>query len=275
MRYQLKNRIYQPASLCFFVPHIQKGRANFLREVKMAIIRINKNTDFTVMSNFHFRDKNLSLKGKGLLSQMLSLPENWDFTIAGLVAINKENESAIKNTLKELRETGYLIVKKVMPDKTKSGRFEYIYDIYEQPLKKQGVEKQEVENQPLEFLQVENQGQYNTNNKILNNKILNNKEKYKKEFSELWQMYPNKKDKERAMSCYIKFRDNGTTFEEVKQGIENYNAYINQNNIDIKFIKNGGTWFYRKCWQDEYKLEEKSSFAGYDLELYEKMLEES
>lgn len=112
------------------------------------------------------------------------------------------------------------------------------------------------------------------NNIYYNNK-LNNKEKYKKEFSELWQMYPNKKDKERAMTCYIKYRDNGTTFEEIKKGIENYTAYINQNNIDIEFIKNGGTWFYRKCWQDEYKLEEKSSFAGYDLEAYEKMLEES
>ena len=148
----------------------------------MSVIRVNKNENYTHMSNYHFKEKNMSLKAKGLLSQMLSLPEDWDYSIAGLVAINKENESAIKNTLDELKEFGYLKVTKLMPNETESGRIEYVYDIFEKPQKQEG-EKQGVENLGVEFLGLENQGQYNTNNKITNNKIINNnkKEKYKKE----------------------------------------------------------------------------------------------
>ena len=139
----------------------------------MSKIKVNKNKNYTVMSNYHFKEKEMSLKAKGLLSEMLSLPDNWDYSIAGLVAINKENESAIKSTLDELKEFGYLIVTKLMPNETTTGRYEYIYEIYEKPQKQEG-KKQGVENLGVEILGVENQGQYNTNNKILNNKINNN-----------------------------------------------------------------------------------------------------
>ena len=72
----------------------------------MAVIRINKTSDYTVMSNAHFREKEMSLKAKGLLSLMLSLPDTWDYSINGLVAFCKENESAIKSTLNELKRFG-------------------------------------------------------------------------------------------------------------------------------------------------------------------------
>lgn len=124
----------------------------------MSVLRINKTRDYTVMSNHHFKNKELSLKAKGLLSQMLSLPDDWDYTIAGLCAINKENETAIKSALEELKDNGYLVVTKQMPNETKSGRIEYVYDIYEQPLEKQGIE-----NLPLEVQPLENQVQLNTN----------------------------------------------------------------------------------------------------------------
>lgn len=141
----------------------------------MAVFRVNKVKNYVVMSNYHLKEKKMSLKAKGLLSQMLSLSNDWDYSIAGLVAINKEEETSIKSALKELKKFGYLKVIKLTPDKTKSGRIEYIYDIYEQPYEKQGVE-----NLGVEFLEVENQGQYNINNKVLNNKILNNNKKKKK-----------------------------------------------------------------------------------------------
>ena len=96
----------------------------------MAIFRVNKNTNYTVMSNYHFKDKNLSLKAKGLLSQMLSLPPKWDYTVAGLCAINKENKTAIQSTLKELEEHGYL---KRTRSQNNKGQFDYIYDIFEKP----------------------------------------------------------------------------------------------------------------------------------------------
>ena len=137
----------------------------------MAKFKVNKTKDYTIMSNYHLKEKNMSLKAKGLLSVMLSLPEDWDYSIAGLVAISLENETSIKNALSELKKIGYLEVIKLMPNESETGRIDYIYNIYEKP--KQEVEKQEVEKLPLEFLDVENQGQLNTNNKILNNKYNN------------------------------------------------------------------------------------------------------
>ena len=139
----------------------------------MAVFKINKTKDYTVMSNHHLKEKEMSLKAKGLLSIMLSLPENWDYSISGIVAICKENESAINSTLKELKEFGYLRVDKFMPNQTKSGRIEYVYNIYEIPKQNQCAEKQEQEKQGLENLcleiqGVENQGQYNINNKSTN-----------------------------------------------------------------------------------------------------------
>lgn len=127
----------------------------------MAVIRVNHTTDFTVMSNYHLRDKDLSLKAKGLLSQMLSLPPEWDYSLEGLAAINREQATAISTAIKELKKRGYLVVTKLTPDKTETGRFEYIYDVYERPQGKQGVEKQGIDFLPIEFQGIENQGQYN------------------------------------------------------------------------------------------------------------------
>ena len=138
----------------------------------MAKFKVNKTKDYTIMSNYHLKEKNMSLKAKGLLSVMLSLPENWDYSIAGLVSISQENESAIRSALSELKKNGYLEVIKLMPNESETGRIDYIYNIYEKP--KQEGEKQEVDFLGVEFLGVENQGQYNTNNKIFNNNINNN-----------------------------------------------------------------------------------------------------
>lgn len=96
----------------------------------MATFRIEKNKNYTVMSNYHLRDKNLSLKAKGLLSFMLSLPEEWDYSIPGLVACLKENKKAVTTTLDELKAFGYLEINKVRNEK---GLFEYEYLICEEP----------------------------------------------------------------------------------------------------------------------------------------------
>ena len=147
----------------------------------MPVIRVNHNKNYTVMSNVHLRDTNLSLRAKGLLSMMLSLPPDWDYSVEGLIAINKENVTAIKSALKELRDNGYLIVTKKLPNETESGRFEYIYDIFEekQAIKKQGIEILPIENLPVEILPVENQSQLNKDNiyKDNKNKDIQNKEK--------------------------------------------------------------------------------------------------
>jgi DnaD/phage-associated family protein len=141
----------------------------------MAILRVNKTKDYTTMSNYHFKDKRLSLKAKGLLSEMLSLPDDWDYSIAGLVAINKEKETSIISTLDELKQCNYLVVTKLMPNETESGRYEYIYDIYEIP--RNNVEKQEGDFLGVDFQGLENIGLY----KYTDNKITDNKEEIIKE----------------------------------------------------------------------------------------------
>lgn len=166
----------------------------------MSKIRVNKTRDYTVLSNHHLRNKNLSLKAKGLLSVMFSLPESWDYSVIGLVAICKENETAIKSTLDELKANGYLKVTKLYPSQTKSGRYEYIYDIYEMPKQdsqKQGIEKQGVENLGLEFLGVENIGLNKDTNKLNTKELNTNKEnkeykgRFKKPTIEELQTYIN------------------------------------------------------------------------------------
>ena len=138
----------------------------------MTVMRTFKNKNYTVMSNTHLRDKNLSLKAKGLLSVMLSLPDNWNYSIAGLVAICKENDTAIKSALNELKENGYLIVNKLKPSKATKGKIGYEYLIFETPdkeeQKKLMKQSQEggflgVENLGVEIQGVENHGQLNTN----------------------------------------------------------------------------------------------------------------
>lgn len=127
----------------------------------MATYRVHATKDYTIMSNAHLRDRDMSLKAKGLLSIMLSLPENWDYTMNGLCAICKENITAVKAALNELRELGYLVITKKLPNETESGRIEYVYDIYE--TRKQAIEKQGIENLPVENLPIENHIQSITN----------------------------------------------------------------------------------------------------------------
>ena len=97
----------------------------------MAVFRIEKTRDFTVMSNHHLRNPRLSLKAKGLLSLMLSLPEDWDYTTKGLAYICKDGIDAISTTLRELEEQGYLTRERVRMANGRLGTVEYT--IHEQP----------------------------------------------------------------------------------------------------------------------------------------------
>lgn len=89
------------------------------------VFRIEKSRDFTVMSNHHFKNKDLSLKAKGLLSQMLSLPESWDYSLKGLVSICKEGKESINKALNELEEHGYLTRTQVR-EKGRFSRTEFV-----------------------------------------------------------------------------------------------------------------------------------------------------
>ena len=135
-----------------------------------------KDQNYTVMSNYHLRDKNLSLKAKGLLSQLLSYSSDWNLTINGLCSVLKEQEKAVKSTIKELETHNYLTRNRLQDNK---GRFYYKYIIHEKP------KYPYPQNPPMDNPLVEKEGLINTNkedkidkelyiSKIDNNSLIEN-----------------------------------------------------------------------------------------------------
>ena len=162
----------------------------------MAVFKIEKNRNYTVMSNYHLRDKKLSYKAKGLLSFMLSLPDDWDYSINGLVAVSKEGVKAIKNILQELQRYGYLVINK---KQNELGQFEYEYLIYEYPEYQKGA---------MELGKVEKDIQTNTNVLNINKQI-------------------DKDDKTKISSFFLPEEHNILTLELVDRG------YIAENDTQI------------------------------------------
>ena len=134
----------------------------------MSVIRIDKTRDYTVMSNHHFRNRDMSLKAKGLLSMMLSLPDEWDYSVKGLVMLNKDGTDSINSAIKELEQFGYIKREQAYDDK---GRFcGYDYTVYEYPLAETPLAENPLTGNPAQLNTKE------SNTKKSNTKELNNKE---------------------------------------------------------------------------------------------------
>ena len=140
----------------------------------MAIHRLDKREEFTVVSNAILKDKMLSLKSKAMLITMLSLSDDWKFSVSGLSAITGEGKTAVRACLSELEKAGYLIRKK---STNKNGQFDYEYDVYESPCTGLPHTDEPHTDEPhTDEPHTENRDAYKiTNNKILNNKRTNNK----------------------------------------------------------------------------------------------------
>ena len=220
----------------------------------MAKFKINKTENYTIIANTHLKERKMSLKSKGLLTLMLSLPDDWNYSLKGLVSLCSESESAIKSSLQELKKFGYLRIQKIAPKKG-SGKFEYIYEIFESPLKEEErqkvnrkvenlqlenqpdenvpIENLKVENQPVENLQLENQPDI-LSTKQSRTKELNTKEKKKKE----------KMDHTGKLLDYIETleidSEKKKIFKEWVEYKKEKNQYKNTKSIDLlikRFIK--------------------------------------
>lgn len=247
--------------------------------------KINKNSEYITICNYHLSDKALSLKSKGLLSIMLSLPSDWDYSVKGLTELCATTEYEIVKILKELEDRKYLLRNK---EKNEKGQYQFLYEIFEKPYPQfEGVDSAKPYPQ---FEGVDDRNYYNnistTNNSYLgkntnidistNTKInfkelkeRNNKERKKESlsanstdfsaktptqlFEEVWKIYPRKIGKKKSCDSFLKALKT-TEFEKIKQGVENYNTYIKQNHIDPSFIKHGSTWFNQQCWNDDYNI---------------------
>ena len=120
----------------------------------MAVFKVERNKGYTVMSNHHLRNKELSLKAKGLLSQMLSLPEDWDYTLAGLSFINREKIDAIREAVKELERAGYIVRSRERDEKGRLRGTDYV--IFEQPQTPPVSDLPKLENPTLDNPTLEN-----------------------------------------------------------------------------------------------------------------------
>ena len=136
----------------------------------MPVFRVEKNKDYTTVSNYHLRDKNLSLKSIGLLTIMLSLPDDWDYSLEGLTKITKDGLASVRTAVKELEDNKYLVRNQGRNKNGKFGDIEYL--VYETPICEKPISVKPKTEKPIS----ENRTQLNTNiTKELNNKILNNK----------------------------------------------------------------------------------------------------
>ncbi len=186
----------------------------------MAVFRINKTSDYTIMSNYHFKERKMSLKAKGLLSLMLSLPDDWDYSIEGLTTICQENDSSIRTILKELEEFGYL--ERIKKQNTR-GQFEYEYNIYEKPhTKKPHMDNPHTDNPHTESPYTENQGQLNTN--ILNTKELNTKERvcFKKPTLSEIEDYINEKELNVNAKSFYDYFETGNWIDSKGNKVKNW-----------------------------------------------------
>lgn len=214
----------------------------------MAYFRVEHNNNYTVMSNYHLKDKNLSLKAKGLLSMMLSLPDEWDFSVNGLVAICKESKTAIQNTLKELEECGYLVRTRIHDEK---GRIDYIYDIFEK------THSPQTENLCTVNRCTDNQPQLNT--KELNTEESNTKDKKERKttkrqsYDEQIEAYTDNEDLRQALKAFIQMRKlikKPLTDHALKLNLGTLNKLSNDDDIKVAIVNQS----VLHDWQGFYPL---------------------
>lgn len=242
----------------------------------MAVFRVHKNENYTVLSNYHFKEKGMSLKAKGLLSLMLSLPENWDYSAAGLVTLSKDGKDSVNAALKELEKFGYLRRTQAYDA---SGKFRgYNYEIFEQPTEvkteKPTTDKPFAENPSTVKPTTENPPQLNK--KELNIKKLSTEKLNTKNQDKIDKI--DKIDK----SDISPFEANNLTKKliEIKY-IEPDDFFIDQyNNIFENLIDEHGfdivrscLWYFMKRWEmqpcDEMGDEIKNKLAYFQVALVE------
>ena len=151
----------------------------------MSVFRVHKTKNFTIMSNYHFKEKEMSLKGKGLLSLMLSLPDSWNYSVSGLVSLSKDGKDGVMSALAELEKFGYLTRKRVQNEKGQFSGLEY--HIFEIPQKDNPISENPISDIP----NAENRPQLSINKiKFLKNKKINNNSTSKNDFmNELKRIY--------------------------------------------------------------------------------------
>lgn len=230
----------------------------------MSVIRVEKDKNFTAMTNYHLRDNELSLKAIGLLSKMLSLPEDWDYSIAGLAAICKDGKAAIQTALKELEDRGYVTRNQLHSADGTFGDIEYI--IYEAPPyteNRKTVDAPYTDFPSTDNPSTENQSQINTNK--LNTKITKPPKAPQRgrrvsksmpefepdNFEFFWDLYPRGEDRAKAVREWDKLKPDKALKNRMYVTLKRQLASEEwQRGIGIPYFCR---WLTNERWNDEPK----------------------
>ena len=220
----------------------------------MAILRNASKGKYTVLNNGIFRDENLSAKSLGILAKMLSLPDNWEFSVTGLCSIfKKDGIDSIRSGLKELEENGYLVRSRIRDDSGKLTSVEWT--VSDRPM----FEKPMLENPMLENPMLENRTQYNT-------KEYNTKEFITKDippispkggkdcsdlFNQFWSAYPKHIAKQSAVKAFEKLKPDEKLLEAMLKAIEMQKESKQWEKDGGAFIPYPATWLNQRRWEDE------------------------
>ncbi|WP_459695641.1 helix-turn-helix domain-containing protein [Lactococcus petauri] len=225
-----------------------------------SIKRKRAGDNFTILSNEFLRDENLSLKAKGLLAYILSLPDDWKIYFEEVANHHKDSAKAARIAWKELEEQGYAKTTRVVDPENKQVKQwkKEVSDFKNPDYQKPHVANPDVENPQCGKGQLLNTNEPITDKQNTNPNKDNISDKSDKEtdlenrFSLLWKIYPNKKGKPKAFTAYKKAVKSGVTDKEIQTGIENYLAEISAKGTLKDYIKHGSTWFNGKGWEDDY-----------------------
>lgn len=210
----------------------------------MQIIRVEKNTNYTVIANYHLEDHNLSLKAMGLMTFILHLPKNWNINISSLNSVLKDGKTSIENTLKELEENGYLTRNKIRDEFGKIKGIEHILH-----------EKPEPETPKPEKPLSEKQVHINTiiYNKLSNKNTIdiNKKNIIKENFDNFWKAYPKKKDKAKTEKWFEKNKPNEELMKIILESLDKFKKTKDWQKDNGQYIPLPTTWLNGKRWEDE------------------------
>lgn len=216
--------------------------------------RIKSDKQITIANEF-LRDKNLSNKAKGVLAMILALPDSWDFSIKGMVAVTKDGEASLRSAINELKDSGYCIMQPVRIA-GKIARWKYYFS-GERLTDELLCDFLKVEN-----LKVENRAQYNNilndnnkENKKRDNNKLSSLKKDDIEFDEFYKLYPLKKGKPCAERAWKKLSE-----KDKKEAIDKLPAYIADCVTNKRSFKYPATYLNQRTWEDDFSVKQKVGF---------------
>ena len=230
--------------------------------------RVVKNENYSVISNGFIRRKDLSWKAKGILTYILTLPDDWKINLNEITTHATDGEKSFRSGWKELETAGY-IKRYPVRDGQRISHWETIIresvDIEPSAELSGFVDVQDVDVQKVDVQNVELLSTYN--NQVLKEQSTNkpSSAKLTEDFEKLWELYPKKQgSKKKAFASYKKAIKSGTTNKEIQDGIVAYKKYLQREQWQKP--ANGDTWFNNERWNDEYETKEEKNVIDDDWE---------